>query len=109
MDIDNLVDLPGQDIVHLLQQVVTRTTPLFDGYFDEPLRNDVQTVVWKFPRSSPIKESVFVPASFGQESPTCPPYPILRPHRSRRRRQRKFAVRSLMEGTWDACNVASLL
>ena len=56
VDIDHLIDLPCQDVVYILQQDVTGTTPLFDGRFDKPLRDYVQAVVWEFPRSSPVEE-----------------------------------------------------
>jgi hypothetical protein len=52
--IDHLIDLLGQDIIHCLQQVVTWDIPLFGGYRDEPLRDNIQVVVWEFSRSSPV-------------------------------------------------------
>jgi hypothetical protein len=54
--IDHLIDLLDQDIIHLLQQAVTRGVPLFGGYLDESLRDDIRVVIWKFPRPSPVKE-----------------------------------------------------
>ena len=38
--IGHLIDLIGQDIVHLLQQTVTRGIPLCGGSLDESLRYD---------------------------------------------------------------------
>jgi len=54
--IGHLIDLLGQDIIHLLQQIVTRGIPLISGSLDEPLRYDERVVVGKFPRSGPVKE-----------------------------------------------------
>ena len=53
--IEHLIDLPDQDIIDFLQQVVARGAPLFGGYLDQSLRNDVGVVVWKFTRPSPVK------------------------------------------------------
>ena len=47
--VDHPVDLPSQDIVHLLQQVMTGSVPLLGGRLDKSLCDDVQGVVWKFP------------------------------------------------------------
>jgi len=48
--IDHLIDLPDQNMIYTLQQVVTRVAPLIGGYFDQSLRDNVQAVVRKFPR-----------------------------------------------------------
>lgn len=53
--IGHLIDLPGQDIIHILQEVVTRVIPLFGRYLDEPFRDNVQGVTRELPRSSSVK------------------------------------------------------
>lgn len=53
--IDNSIDLLGQDGVYVLQEVMTRVIPLFGRYLDDSLRDDVQAVVRKFPRSRSVK------------------------------------------------------
>jgi len=54
--IGHLIDLLGQDIVHILQQIVTRGIPLCGGSLDESLRYDERVVIRELPRSSPVKE-----------------------------------------------------
>jgi len=54
--IGHFVDFPGQDIVHLAQQLTTRITPLLSGYHDQSLGNDIRIMIWEFPRSGPVKE-----------------------------------------------------
>ena len=53
--IDHIIHPLDQDLIHLLQKFVTRDTPLLDRYFDESLRDNVQGVTRKFPRSRPVK------------------------------------------------------
>ena len=53
--INDIIDLLGQDIIHHVQEVVTRAIPLFGRFLDESLRDNVQGVIRKFPRSRPIK------------------------------------------------------
>ena len=47
--IDHIIDPLGQDIIHLLQEVVTGAIPPFGRFLDESLRDDVQGVTRKFP------------------------------------------------------------
>ena len=54
--IEHRIDLHNEDIIHLLQQVVTRDIPLYGGFLDESLRYDEGVVIREFPRSSPVKE-----------------------------------------------------
>lgn len=56
--IGHLIDLLGQDIVHLLQQTVTRGIPLCGGSLDKSLRYDERVVIRELPRSSPVEERV---------------------------------------------------
>ena len=52
--IDNIIDLLGQDAIHHVQELVARVIPLFGRSLDDSLRDNVQAVVRKFPRSCPV-------------------------------------------------------
>ena len=54
--VEHRIDLHGQDIIHLLQQVVTRSIPLNGGSLDKSLRHDERVMIWEFPRSGPVEE-----------------------------------------------------
>ena len=53
--VEHRIDLHDQDIVYLLQQVVTRGIPLYGGPLDQSLRYDERVMIWEFPRSSPAE------------------------------------------------------
>lgn len=51
--VDHSVNLLGQHLVYVSQQLVTGRLPLFGRYLDEPFRDNVEGVVWKLPGSCP--------------------------------------------------------
>ena len=58
MIIDQIIDLLGQGIIHLLQEVMTGSVPPFGRPLYKSLRDDVQRMTRKFPRSCPVKARV---------------------------------------------------
>lgn len=55
--VDHAIHPLDQDLIHVLQKVVTRGIPLLDRYLDESLGDNIQGVTREFPRPRPVKLS----------------------------------------------------